>query len=264
MKTKLAIPDNLPLNIQKDSLDRFSKENDLEIFKVSEKKCMDYFLSARVDSALVNPLEYGRHIGRTDAVILPYSAIYLNGYTEVASIIFQKELDTFKSIATKDSDSFLFFASKILLAERYDMDLQVVLEHGTEQEMLEKADCAFILGQSQNNFNSFDIGEEWSDTFEMPMPLAFWICRNEEHPEGIEKLILAFSELTESKSLGINEKKTHKIDIPERHGKIEIGFNAEFEDTLAQTFHFLYYHQLIKDIPEVKIFGRDNEIPETL
>lgn len=262
MNIKLAIPDNLPVNFQKEAIEKFSKEFSLDIFKVNEKQCMDYFLSAKVDAALVNPLEYGKHIGKADSAIIPYSAIYLNGYTEVASIIFQKELDTFNSIATKSPDSFLFFVSKILLAERYDMLPKVITSQESEQDLLQKADAAFIFGKSQTNFHSFDIGEEWFDTFEMPLPLAFWICKNEEHPADIEKIILAFSEITETKTISINEKITHKIDIPQRQGKIEIGFNNEFEDALAQTFHFLYYHQLIKDIPEVKILGRDSEISE--
>lgn len=259
MNIKLAIPKNLPLKFKREKLERFVQENGLEIYYVDEKESMEYFLSGKVDAALVNPLEYGRQVGRSDSVIIPYSAIYLDGYTEVASIIFQKELETFKSMATKDSDSFLFFASKILLAERYDMVLDVVLSQDSEEEMLEKADCAFIFGVSQSNFNSFDIGEEWYDTFEMPLPVAFWICRSEEHPEGIEKVILSFSDIAESKSIGINERKKGKVDIPERKGKIETGFNAEFEEALAQTFHFLFYHQLIKDIPEVKIYGRESD-----
>lgn len=259
MKIKLAIPENLPIKPQKEALERFTNENNITIFQLQEKQCIELYLSGKVDACLVNPLDYGKNLDKSDSVIVPYSAISIIDYTEVASLIFEKELDTFQTIATSNASSFLFIATKLILAERYDMVLKETIFDGSEKDMLAKADCAFILGKSKNDFNSLDIGEEWYDTFEMPLPFTFWICRTEEHPDDIEKIILAFSEIVESKSLGINENKTKHNDIPERHGRIEIGFNPEFEEALAQTFHFLYYHQQIKDIPELKILGREND-----
>ncbi|MFH1052199.1 MAG: MqnA/MqnD/SBP family protein [bacterium] len=259
MKTRIAIPTDSIFSKFSGKKDEISQKFDLTVFELDENKCFELYLSNKVDTVLTSPLTYGLHIGKLDSVIIPVSAVSLMGYSEIASLIFKKELKTFSSTAANDTGSYLFNITKILLAERYDMFPKVVQSGKTESELLNSADAGFILGITKEGFNSLDIGEEWFDTFEMPLPIAFWVCRSEEHPENIEEIIKEWYESIGTKNIQIFEKLPKDSDLLNRQGSISFEFNEEFEEALAQTFHFLFYHQLIPEIPEIKILGREEK-----
>ncbi len=259
MKTRIAIPTDSIFSKFSGKKDEISQKFDLAVFELDESKCFELYLSNKVDAVLTSPLTYGLHIGKLDSVIIPVSAVSLLGYSEIASLIFKKELTTFNSIAVNDPGSYLFNVVKIILAERYDMFPKVVQAGKTESELLKTADSGFIMGTTKEGFNSLDIGEEWFDTFEMPLPIAFWVCRTEEHPENIEEIIKEWYESIGTKDIPILEKLPQGSDLLNRQGSISFKFNEEFEEALAQTFHFLFYHQLIPEIPEIKILGREEK-----
>ena len=257
MKTRIAIPVDEIFSGLIVNKEEVCKKYDVRIFELDEDKCFELYLSNKADVILISPLTYGLNIGKSDSMIIPASALSLIGYTEIASIIFKKELKTFETIATQFPESYLFSISKLLLAERYDMLPKTLIVQGTESKLLENADSAFIRGKSKENFNSLDIGEEWYDTFEMPLPLAFWICKSEEYPEDIINILKELSNFDKTKEINIFEETGKYSELPVRQGIISCEFSKEFEEALAQVFHFLYYHQLIGDIPEIKILGRD-------
>jgi len=259
MNVRLAIPNEKIFSDLFKRNDEFEKKYDVRIFEMDEAQCFELYLSNKVDAVLTSPLTYGLHIGKLDSSIIPVSALSLLGYSEIASLIFKKELKTFNSIAVIDPGSYLFDIAKIILAERYDMFPKVVRAGKTESELLNLADAGFILGTTQEGFNSLDIGEEWFDTFEMPLPIAFWICRSEEHPENIEEIIKEWYDIIGTKEIKVLEKLPKDSDLLNRQGSIVFDFNQEFEEALAQTFHFLFYHQLIPEIPEIKILGREEK-----
>jgi len=259
MNIKIAIPDNPIYSRFLTKKDEVCNKYDVSIFELDDSKCFELFLANKVDALLTNPLTFGLHVGKADMSIIPEGSISASGFSEIGSIIFRKDLKTFNTLSTTDKESYLFHTAMILLSEKYDMEPEVIVSEGSGAEMLESSDAAFILEKSSANNNSLDLGEEWYDTFEMPLVLGFWVCKTEEQLENLGEVIKELCDFDGKNEIDIVEEIGSDGETPKRQGKISYEFNKEFEDALAQTFHFLFYHQLIPEIPDIKILGKEEK-----
>ena len=91
----------------------------------------------------------------------------------------------------------------------------------------------------------------------MPLPLAFWVCRAEEHPENIEQIINEIMSIDGKIEEHIHEEIINKKDYYEREGSILRKWNDEIEKSLEQCMQFLFFHQIFPAIPAVKVLGKE-------
>ncbi|MFC2130862.1 MqnA/MqnD/SBP family protein [Bacteroidota bacterium] len=262
MEIKLAIPDNFIYNWLIKNSEIVCRDYNVKIYKVSEEKCIELMLSGKVDTALLSPRGYGLGVGKTDFVIIPSAAFSTVGFTGLASIYFKEDLRTIETIATPSPDDFLIKIGILMLAERYNMHPEVIKTEGSVNDLLKKADAAIIWGFGSAQSNALDVSEEWFDSFEMPLPLAMWVCKSLEHPENIEEIVMNLSDKNiEAEQQVLEEEQIDNSPCLAREGLIIREFNKEIETSLDQTLQFLFFHQHLNEIPAVKIMGRDEEKP---
>ncbi len=258
MKIKIAILDNPIYAKLFSGIDSAKEKFDLEVYPVDEKRCEELVLTNRVDTALVTPLIYGKAPALADLRIVPRTALSAEDFTGIASIFFRKGLVTIDSICSKTPDDYLMQMSKIILAERYDIQCRLA-KTDERKSFNESCDARVDYGGSSSEDGALDVTEEWFHTYETKLPLAFWVCRAEEHPENIEEIIDSLK--------SPNFEKDELISIPDlepgfrREGRISHAFEEDFSAALDETLKLLFYHRLINEIPAIKILGED-ENPE--
>ncbi len=255
MNYKIAVPDNRvyePLFRNKE----ISGSYNMQLYQVEEKKLREAMLNNRFDGALMSPLGYGLGVEDADYRIIPGPALAVQGWSEMASIYFRKGLKTISKVKAPSPDDFIMIIGKLLLAENFNMEPDVIRKNGETNELLKEADAVMTWEKDFHVESLLDITEEWFMAFELPLPLAFWVCREEEVPKNFEKFIheVKANDLLKREDI-VYEAKDEEFH--RREGTILWEWNDDVEHALNQSIQFLYFHQLVPEIGAVKVLGRD-------
>jgi predicted solute-binding protein len=261
MKIKIAVPDNQIYQDLYRKVDDIKDEYNIELIKAGEKETRELMLTNRADLALLSPLGYGLGVTAADYRIVPGRAMSVYGYTGMASIFFKEGAETLTKAASAAPDDFLLLLGKILLAENYSMNPEVKQVKATRDIMLRDNDCAIVWDSSSGKDKALDISEEWFFLYYMPLPLAFWVCREEEYPPEVLDIIrkLASPDLIPEEEVVDNEA----LEYGDRVGAIIWEWSDTIENALDEILQLLYFHQMIPEIPGIKILGRDDDIKIT-
>jgi hypothetical protein len=125
--------------------------------------------------------------------------------------------------------------------------------NGDIKAILSKYDAAIVSEPSSYYDMALDITEEWLDLYEQPLPISFWVCREDENKEGIYDLINKMICKEHDSEIVITDKSSND----ERIGKISWNWNSDAEKALDNILDILYFRQLIPEISGIKLFGRD-------
>lgn len=252
MKLRFAIPNNPIFK------DYYSRSNqDIDIMLLEEKQCIEMISSKKVEAAILSPYGYSKGVAVSDYRIVPGPILALMGYTGFSSVYFRNDLTNIFNSSIDNPDDFISIATKIIFSEKYDIALSPKLLSIEIDIEIKNSDVIISSKVSKENKPILDISEDWFDTFEFPLILGFWVI-NSEH-EGIDFLSIINS--IADPSLPSEEIITETIPENEnrqaRSGSIIRKWNPEIETPLEETIKLLYYHQYIKEIAAVKLFGRD-------
>lgn len=237
--------------------DSYCPEHNIKYYKAKESECVDLLLRNLVDCAFISPLGYGMGVKIADFRVIPGPVVFSQDYTGLASIYFKKGLASVQSLFSPTPKDFPMIIARLLLAEKFGIDLTLQTMEGSREEILEKSDAGVFWGRSQSDEPSLDVSEEWFDLIEEPLPLGFWVCRAEDFPQNIVEIVNSIVDPDLSSEETVSEDLTTISHRVTRSGTIFWRWKAEFEEALKSVLLFLYYHQLLEEIPEVKILGRD-------
>ncbi|MEN3026481.1 MAG: MqnA/MqnD/SBP family protein [Chlorobiota bacterium] len=228
---------------------------DIRLLRVSPEACAELLMAGRVEAALLSPLDYGKANGIVDYRILPGPALAFEGYTQRVWLYFRPGLRTITRCATPSTQHFLAQALRLLFAEAYDTELQLLdMPVSGVSETLHSADAVLSWREDLPNLSRLDIGEEWFSAFGYALPIAFWSCRAEV---ASKELVAAITELAHPQ---LPESEAVTEPSPYRQGTIHWRWNETVGNALRETLLLLYYHQLVPHISEVKPW--DGSMPE--
>ncbi len=254
---RLAVPNGSIYSELYNFSEEFQKSKDIQIIKLDEMMCFDYLVGHRADAALLNPLTYGLGISKADFRIINAPMVLSENRTNLASIIFNQGMKSIGECKSSTPDDYLVQIGKILLSEKFDINVSIEKFKGTIDEILAGGSTAISWNQEKEYISSLDISEEWFDQYEVPLTLAFWVCHAQEFPVNIESILNNIKPLPKEKIAEIN---TELIAIDESFiGKMIYEMPDDFGEILEHILHLLFYHQYFDDIPEVKIFGKEAE-----
>jgi len=99
------------------------------------------------------------------------------------------------------------------------------------------------------------VSEEWFDAAEMPLPVAMWACRVEADLDKVSHAVrqMAQEPLT---VVEVHEPVDDEGSMV-RQGTISWTWNADVEEALEGVLNLLFFHQLLREIPAVKVLGRE-------
>jgi len=217
------------------------------VIRTTEMECMRLLLANSADLALVTPMGYGMGVGRADYRIVPHGAVMLHDYTNAAAISFGEHGRALATCTSNAPEDFLPTVGVVLMAEKFDLDLAVRKGEG--------GDC-HVDYPAADRLSVMDVSEEYSDMLEAPLPVYVWACRAEADEDAMVALVQALGSVAQ-RDVDVVEQVPPEGDHFPREGRITYGWTDESEEALATVMELLFYHQLLPEIPAVKILGRD-------
>jgi hypothetical protein len=174
----------------------------------------------------------------------------------MSSVYFKKGARQLRTCGSPTPEDFLMVLGRILFMERYETELEFSKSTGQLDEILQKADSAMVWEKGEPGADSLDISELWTDSYEIPLIMGFWVCPAEDfHPNVVE-----FIHKLWDSSLPL-EQEVIESNMPDdgsaREGFILRKWNDDIEGALDKTIDLLFYHQLINELEAVKVLGRD-------
>jgi len=262
MKINIAVPTGKMYDVLLENSKEAAEKHNLNIIRADEQQCSKLMLNNRVSAALLTPSAYAAGMNKADYRVMPYTCLAAVNYTGLASIFFKQGLRTVKTMASPDSELFLIKIGKLILAERFEMIVELSNRKGSVEELLNESDSVAVIEKSEGNDQALDISEEWFNAHEMPLPLAVWTCRNEEAPDKIEEIIYALAGANLPAEIDVLEKRSGIDQVEPRDGKLMFKWNEEVKNSLDQILQFMFFHQLFDEMPGVKVYGEDLDLED--
>lgn len=223
-----------------------AERHGITLIEASLEECGSMLLNNNVDVALVSPHGYGMGVGRVDYRIIPGPCLALEDYTHAFGLWFPESGSALSTYHATNPDAFATVISRLVMAEKFEVHLDYTSSS-------DQADCT-IGPSSENPTPAMDLGEEWFDIVETPLPLAIWVHRVDtdagEHVELVREFanqLLLHREVSEIVSM--------TSDRMPREGKILYRWSDEVQEGLEAALHMLFYHQLLPEIPAIKLYG---------
>lgn len=258
----IAIPDHpfyTPLLANAESI---AQEFQLRLLRSSEDQCTRLLHNNVADLALLSPLGYGKGVVVSDYRILPSTMCILKGWTNTAGVFFRSGLESITTVASPSPEDFLMQAGMIVLEEQFDMECNLESASGSVADILQHYDAAIAWRGSEAAYEGMDVSEEWEMAFDAALPLALWVCRSESAVDADERglsLLDITRRMAHAELAAVSEcvEEHPHGDTFARMGEIQWQWHDETESILEQNLSMLFYHQLVSEIPAVKIWGRD-------
>lgn len=214
----------------------------------SLEECGELLNNNLVQAALVSPQGYGMGVGKVDFRIVPGPCLALQDFTNTYGASFAEGRAELSTFYAPEPTSFMSRMMRMIMSEKFDVAMQSVA-------VADDADCRMgppISGTS----HTLDLGEEWFDIAEAPLPLALWVVRVDSEIEAFDQLVrdAAGGPIAEKP---VSELPSTHSDHTPREGTILYQWSDAVEEGLVATLNALYFHQSLPEIPAVKVYGRD-------
>lgn len=245
---KIAIPDHPLYAPLVAHADRVCADRGWQLVRAPIEQCGAMLFTHAVDAALVSPMGYGRGVTKVDYRIVGGPALMLHDFTNVAGISFAPTMSALRTAVSHTPAECLVTLGMLILSEKLDVILTM---HPAGQA---EADCMIDLAGVGSAF-AMDVSEEWADLTDAPLPAALWVCRIEADQDAVAGAVAAMADATTETP--VSEMLAPTSDHVPRQGRITYRWTDETEDALAAVLDMLYFHQLLPEIPAVKLLGRD-------
>lgn len=216
------------------------------LIEASLEECGTMLLNNNVDVALMSPHGYGLGVGKVDYRIIPGPCVALEDYTHAYGLWFPESGSSLETFHASNPEAYLSVISRLVMAEKFDVHLEFTSDASA-------ADVTIGPTAEQPN-PAMDLGEEWFDIVESPLPLAVWVHRvDTEHLDHVERV----REFADQHLLHreVSEIVPLTADHMPREGKILFRWNDDVQEGMEAALHMLFYHQLLPEIPAIKLYG---------
>ncbi len=254
MKIRVGIPDNAIFKKLYSNSELIKDKYNLEIFVLPEVEVLKLFKARRLDIALLSPLGYGSGVKVADYRIIEGPCLASVSYNGFASILMKAGIRNIKKLNSNSADDYMMLIGRILLAERYDINLKLENEKLDSSTLFASSDISIIWGSLDEAPIKFDISEDWYETYEFPLPLGIWCTYGDNPIENCNEII---NELADS-----NLKDIEEINEIDGFGDIKTGeliwkWNGDMQKSMEEIVRLLFFHQFIIEVPKIKLLNKD-------
>lgn len=227
------------------SIDAVAERLNWKIVRASESECSRMLLANTADVALLTPLGYGEGVGKVDYRIIPGPSVMLHDFTNVVGVTFTEGALDIQTAASAAPTDWLVRMGALLLAEKFEIRVTM-----TEAP----ADCTIdYVGAS---VATIDVSEEYGDITDGPLPAYIWVARMDADLDALTDAIQASADPAIADRAVIEQLSAEADHFP-REGRITFRWTNETEDALDAALNLLFFHQVLPEIPAVKLLGRD-------
>lgn len=214
-----------------------------------------------VDAALITPIDYARE--SSDYSILPGVAVSSKEESQAIALFFRSGLLSISTIAVDIGLTSEIVLTRIIMAEKYNINPQFIPMMPDLNAMLVKADAALLAGNSifgvMKETQRLDLVDEWADLTDLPYIHGFWGYKpNALNSDERRRLIHVrdngirhLDSITQNASdTGVADNYLHRFSYI---------LDDDTVDLLGIFFRYSFYYGIITDVPEVRIDTIENE-----
>lgn len=252
MSLTIAIPHNPAYSSLTANTQSVCQERGYICRVLSEHECAQSLYKGTSDIALIDPLSFARH--PSELRIIPSLALSIEGFSNLGSIHFIPGKEDIQLLGLQE-DVYLLRIGALCLAEKFDLFPEIKIDHavGELSDQMTSEYDAWIAWNSSKGQGALDIGEEWSDFQELPLPLAFWACKDEDSSELIELTTLcAADDVPETDEI---ISSIEGSDADPRIGTSHFRYTGTFQASLDAVQHFMFYHRMIESVRAITLLG---------
>ncbi len=219
--------------------ENLTKTQDVELINLSQDDIITKIRNGILEGGLIDPVTYAKLKKDVDVRIIPTTCLFLEDFTNIIGLNITSNYKDLNKLSIPFESEYLFDISKIILNERYEIDLINVPSVGGSEIVFSHPEA--IL----------DISEDWFESFKFGLPMLFWVVKYEDGKVLVEDYINIFNTLTISSNEDIiNNDNT-------RHGRITRNWDSECEKYLDETLELLFYNNLVKELHCSKIYSNE-------
>jgi chorismate dehydratase len=221
---------------------------------------IDALMSKILDVAFAAPVDFAQN--SSGMILYPGLGVYSTGYSNVARLYLKKNLPAIKKLAVGNVTTTDVVLTRIILGEKYESEPTIVPVIGSIDEMLAKADCALISGDTllrlQTDHPFIDIVDEWSDITELPFVHTICMARSETFSKEINTLLYssqnAGKNSLDSIANGLAAETKLSADLLQNYlSHFSYGFDELSKASLEEFFRMAFYYGMLADVPEINI-----------
>jgi hypothetical protein len=254
MKIRIGIPNNAIFSKLYINSDLIKEKYNLEIIILPEQEILKLFKARRLDIALLTPLGYGSGVKIADYRIIDGPCLASIGFTGYASILMKSGIKNIQKLNSNSADDFMMIIGRILLAERYDINLKLESQKLENSLLFADSDVSIIWGNETEAPIKFDISEDWYDTYSFPLPLAVWCTYGDDPIDNCKSIIhdLADASLKEFEDIKLIDSYGE-----EKSCELIWKWNDDFKNAIDEMVQLLFFHQYISEVPKIKLINSD-------
>jgi chorismate dehydratase len=218
-----------------------------------------------LSAALVSPFEYAKE--SSDYRIVPNIAVA----SSVGGIIvrFREGVKTIRSLAVDPTYASEIILTKIILAESFDIEPQIVPMMATQEVMLQKADAALVVGDESFRIqmaNVIDVVEEWNEMTGLPFVHALWCGRE----NSLAKEEIALFQDAQTKGVAGIADLAMQYPLSERDAvrkhlqSFTYALDEQDREGLGEFMKYLFYHGILPDVAELNFYKPENATNDLL
>ncbi|MGD0338708.1 MAG: MqnA/MqnD/SBP family protein [Bacteroidota bacterium] len=230
------------------------------IYAISAANAMK-LRNGEVDGALLTPIDYARE--NSDYLILPRVAVSSKDESNAIALFFRSGLSSISTVAVDIGVTSEIVLTRIILAEKYDINPQFIPMMPDLRAMLTKADAALLVGNAIFNLKDeahrLDLVDEWTDLTELPYIHGFWGYRPNALNLDDRRSLLSAREQGIQNLDSITRNITHPGISGEYLHQFSYEFNEEAVNSISEFFRYSFYYGIIADIPEIRFDTSENE-----
>ncbi|HXX64617.1 MAG TPA: MqnA/MqnD/SBP family protein [Bacteroidota bacterium] len=202
--------------------------------------------------AFLSPIDFARNA--SDYRIVPGCAVSSDSGNKSLVLYFRGGAQAVRTLAVPPTSASDIVLAKILLAERFDSEPQLVPVVGDLPFMLAKADAALLSGEAALNASavqpeSIDLIEEWVAATDLPYVHGFWCGRE----KGLSKEECGVLSALNTDIAGRSE--TSQRENPAPAEIYSYDFTESVQEGIREFLRYAYYHGILPDVPELVFFG---------
>ena len=252
MSLTIAIPQNPAYSSLTANAQSVCQERGYLCRVLSEYECAQSLYKGTADIALIDPLSFARH--PSELRIIPSTALSIQGFSNLGSIHFVPGKEDIQLLGLQE-DAYFLRIGALCLAEKFDLFPEIHIDHAVgeqSQNRITEYD-AWIAWNSTKGQGALDIGEEWSDFQELPLPMVFWACKDEDSSELIELTTLCAADDVPQTDEIISS--IERSDADPRIGTAYFRYTGIFQASLDAVQHFMFYHRIIESVRAITLLG---------
>ncbi|MBI4652280.1 menaquinone biosynthesis protein [Candidatus Desantisbacteria bacterium] len=227
------------------------------------------FLDNKLDVSPISAIEYCLNAGRL--MLLPDLTVSSDGEVKSILLICREPLKKLngKKIALTTNSATSRILTKIIVKEKYNLDVKYIDAKPSLTEALKEAEAVLLIGDealkilyNPEGLLLYDLGREWKELTGKKMVYAVWAVHREfakTKPEVLQKIYSNFisSMLYSSKKLNKIAKECAKWEIFDAEflfdyfKSLHFEFGAAYQEGMKLFFEKAGKHGFIKKVPEL-------------